>query len=61
MGRERVLKLVIKKVLIDQIIFSPINLVCYFATVGILERSNYKYILEEIKQKGMENIYLVEW
>lgn len=61
MGRERTLKLVFKKVLIDQIIFSPVNLACYFLTVGLLEQSNLKYIYEEFKQKGMQNIYLVEW
>ena len=61
MGRGRTQKLVLKKVLVDQIVFSPVNLICYFATVGLLERRTLKYIYEEFKQKGMQNIYLVEW
>lgn len=61
MGRGRSQRLVLKKVLIDQIVFSPVNLVCYFATVGLLERRSLRYIAEEFKQKGMANIYLVEW
>lgn len=61
MGRGRTQKLVLKKVLIDQIVFSPINLVCYFGTVGLLERRSLRYIYDEFKQKGMGNIYLVEW
>ena len=61
MGRGRTQMLVLKKVLVDQIVFSPVNLLCYFATVGLLERRSLAYIFEEFKQKGMANIYLVEW
>lgn len=61
MGRGRTQKLVLKKVLVDQIVFSPVNLLCYFTTVGLLERRSLRYIYEEFKQKGMANIYLVEW
>jgi protein Mpv17 len=61
MGSQRCLKLITKKVLLDQIIFSPINLVVYFSTIGFLERSSVSRIREEIKEKGMEQIYVVEW
>ena len=47
--------------LVDQIVFSPVNLACYFLTIGLLERSSFKYIFDEFNQKGMQNIYLVEW
>lgn len=60
MGKGRTQKLVLKKVLVDQIVFSPVNLLCYFATVGLLERRKISYIYEEFKQKGMQNIYLGE-
>lgn len=60
-GPDRVLKVVLKKVLVDQIFLSPVNLAVYFTTVGILERSKASRIKDEIIEKGMENIYVVEW
>lgn len=61
LGNVRRLGLVTKKVLLDQIFFSPVNLAVYFSTVGLCERSSFKKVFEEIKEKGMENIYVVEW
>jgi len=61
LGSVRKFSLVTKKVLLDQILFSPVNLAVYFSTVGILERSSIKRVAEEIKEKGMEQIYVVEW
>lgn len=60
-GPDRILKVVFKKVLLDQILLSPINLIVYFTTVGILERAKVSRIKDEIVEKGMENIYIVEW
>jgi protein Mpv17 len=61
LGNVRRLGLVTKKVLLDQIFFSPVNLAVYFSTVGVCERSSIKRVFQEIKEKGMENIYVVEW
>ena len=61
LGNVRRLGLVTKKVLLDQILFSPVNLAVYFSTVGICERSSIKRVKEEILEKGMEQIYVVEW
>lgn len=60
-GPDRFLKVVFKKVLVDQILLSPVNLAVYFTTVGLLERSKASKIKDEIIEKGMENIYVVEW
>ncbi|GIX86628.1 mpv17-like protein 2 [Caerostris extrusa] len=50
---------VIKKVLYDQILFSPINLTVYFGTVAILEGSS-KQLQCELLEKGSK-IYVAEW
>lgn len=53
------LKCVIKKVLYDQILFSPVNLTVYFGTVAVLEGS-MKHLKEELLEKGSK-IYTAEW
>jgi len=57
----RAARVVLKKVLYDQIIFSPVNLLVYFSTLGIVEGSSVKRVQEELMEKGMQNIYVVEW
>lgn len=52
-------KCVIKKVLYDQILFSPVNLTVYFGTVAVLEGS-LKLLKEELLEKGSK-IYTAEW
>ena len=61
MGTKKTLYLITKKVLLDQIVFSPVNLVVYFSTLGICERSGTLRFKEELVEKGFEQIYLVEW
>ncbi|KAH7644862.1 mpv17-like protein [Dermatophagoides farinae] len=51
----------IKLVLLDQILFSPVNLFVYFGTLSLCERSGWKQFRQELLEKGMENIYVVEW
>ncbi|CAL1268388.1 unnamed protein product [Larinioides sclopetarius] len=53
------LRCIIKKVLYDQILFSPINLTVYFGTVAILEGST-KHLKDELLEKG-KKIYTAEW
>lgn len=61
LGSKRCLKLVTAKVLLDQILFSPVNLLVYFSTLGICERSSVSRVKDELVEKGLENIYIAEW
>jgi Mpv17 / PMP22 family len=61
LGRRRTLAMTLSKVLLDQIVFSPVNLAVYFSTLSIVERSGFKRFKEELIEKGMSHIYLVEW
>ncbi|XP_064467460.1 mpv17-like protein 2 [Ornithodoros turicata] len=56
----RALRTVVLKVLYDQVVFSPVNLVVYFGTVAVLERSRPAALWEELCTKG-GHIYRVEW
>lgn len=60
LGTQRTFRMVVLKVFLDQIIMSPVNLVIYFGTVALLERSNMNKFKEEVLEKGMRNIFLVE-
>lgn len=61
LGSKRCIKLVTVKVLLDQVLFSPVNLLVYFSTLGICERSTVSRVKDELIEKGLENIYLAEW
>ena len=61
LGTRKTFFLITKKVLLDQIVFSPVNLLVYFSTLGICERSGTLRIKEELVEKGFEQIYIVEW
>ncbi|XP_073977890.1 mpv17-like protein 2 [Rhodnius prolixus] len=56
----RSLKIVLKKVLIDQVVFSPISITVLFLTLGLLEKSNADAIGREIISKG-KLLYAAEW
>lgn len=56
----RSVRTVLLKVLYDQVVFSPINLVVYFGTVGLLERSSCAELSRELWFKG-GTVYKVEW
>lgn len=60
MGTNRSLRIVLKKVFLDQVIMSPVNLVIYFGTLSLLEMSSFKKFREELVEKGMQNIFVVE-
>lgn len=53
-------KCVLKKVFVDQVLFSPISITLFFVTLGFLEKSSIKHVTEEIIQKGWR-LYLAEW
>ena len=61
LGTLRSFTVVTKKVLLDQIVFSPVNWIVYFSTVGLCEYSTVKKVTEEIIEKGMQQIYVAEW
>lgn len=61
LGTVKKFSIVTKKVLLDQIIFSPINLTVYFGTLGLCEWSSISRVKDELLEKGMEQIYVVEW
>ncbi len=61
LGIRKNMFIITKKVLLDQIIFSPINLLVYFSTLGLCERSGVQRISDELVEKGFEQIYVVEW
>lgn len=56
----RTLKIVMKKLLVDQILFSPFLIVVFFGTVGILEHSSKEEVIQEIKSKAWR-LYAAEW
>jgi len=49
-----------KKLLVDQILFSPFLIVVFFGTVGLLENSSKEEVIEEIKSKAWR-LYAAEW
>lgn len=61
LGVLRTAKTITTKILVDQIIFSPINLAVYFSTIGVMERSTVSRVRDELIEKGMEQIYVAEW
>lgn len=61
LGVLRNAKTITTKILVDQILFSPINLTVYFSTIGLMERSSISRVFDELKEKGMQQIYVAEW
>lgn len=53
-------KTVMKKVLYDQILFSPVCLTVYFGTLGLLRGLSVETFKEELLHKG-STIYKAEW
>ncbi|XP_034250747.1 mpv17-like protein 2 [Thrips palmi] len=56
----RTLSIVAKKVLIDQVVCSPICIATFFITLGILERATWAETKKEIKDKA-GRLYAAEW
>ncbi|XP_046458105.1 mpv17-like protein 2 [Daphnia pulex] len=53
-------KIIAKKLLVDQIFFSPFLIAVFFGTVGVLEHMSTEEVLEEIKSKAWR-LYAAEW
>jgi len=56
----RTIKVVAQKVLIDQVVCSPICIATFFITLGILERATWTETKKEIKDKA-GRLYAAEW
>lgn len=51
---------VARKILYDQIFFSPICILACLVAAGLIESSNHQTILKELQDKGTK-LYLAEW
>lgn len=56
----RTIGLVLKKVLLDQVIGSPINIAVLFVTLGLLEQRTVSEMGREIREKFVR-LYTAEW
>lgn len=56
----RTFRIVTKKVLVDQIIASPIVIFLFFATLGVMRRESLNETAEEIRHKFIR-LYKAEW
>lgn len=56
----RTLGIVLKKVVIDQLICSPLCISVFFFTLAVLENSSLTKLKEEIQTKG-HRLYIAEW
>lgn len=54
------MRIVMKKVIWDQIVLSPFMWVTYFVVLGLLEQSGYARFYERLTDKGGK-LYLAEW
>lgn len=52
--------MVVKKLLLDQIIFSPIMIITFFASVALFEENPYQNFKEEVEDKFV-TLYRAEW
>jgi hypothetical protein len=52
--------MVMKKVLVDQIVASPIVIIMFFATLGVMRNESFDETLEEIRHKFLR-LYKAEW
>ena len=53
-------RVVVKKVLADQLLFSPVCLTTFLVTLGLLERSSWEKIGRDCWRKGLV-LYTAEW
>lgn len=49
-----------RKVLVDQLIASPIVIALFFATLGVMRRESMEETMEEIRHKFLR-LYKAEW
>lgn len=56
----RTIRIVVQKVLLDQVICSPIVISVFFLTLGVLENATTEQVMQEIKDKA-GRLYAAEW
>jgi len=56
----RTFSIALKKMLLDQIICSPVTIGTFFVTLAVVERSSADEFLEELRSKSWR-LYLAEW
>ncbi|CAL4207591.1 unnamed protein product, partial [Meganyctiphanes norvegica] len=56
----RSLKIVFKKLLVDQLIFSPMCLTAFFITLGVFQGGNFEEFKTNLQTKGL-HLYYAEW
>ena len=56
----KTMSMIAKKVVVDQIVFSPVCLAVFFLTLGLLKNSSLRDIAEETWRKGLV-LYTAEW
>lgn len=56
----RTIQIVFKKVLVDQVLCSPLCISSFFLTLGYLENKSLDDIMDEVKQKAWR-LYAAEW
>ena len=56
----KTIKIVCKKVLVDQVIFSPINISMFLIIMGIVESASMKSVLKDLREKGLQ-LLKAEW
>ena len=56
----KTIKIVCKKVFLDQIIFSPINISMFLIVMGIVESASIKSIWKDLREKGLQ-LLKAEW
>ncbi|KAJ9581662.1 hypothetical protein L9F63_023161 [Diploptera punctata] len=56
----RTLKTVLKKVIVDQFVTSPMCITIFFGTLTCLQNSSFESFVKEVKQKGFR-LYVAEW
>ncbi|PSN33126.1 hypothetical protein C0J52_15532 [Blattella germanica] len=56
----RTLRTVLKKVLVDQVVTSPLCITIFFGTLACLERSSLENFVKEMKEKGWR-LYVADW
>ncbi|XP_030381342.1 mpv17-like protein 2 [Scaptodrosophila lebanonensis] len=56
----RTMRVVAKKIILDQLICSPVYITAFFVTLGILEQKDRAEVVKEIKEKAWK-LYAAEW
>ncbi|XP_076622769.1 mpv17-like protein 2 [Colletes latitarsis] len=56
----RTINIVLKKVIIDQLVCSPLCITMFFLTLGILEKNSLSELKDEIIRKAYK-LYIAEW